>query len=125
MTMEPHPIRSPAMLRRALARTTVLLALACSDGNQPDLPDAGSFDVSLRGARAGQLAGSATAGPANTELGDFYAIGMFATARDSTIAFVTLICPFSVPIAVGTYQFGPGQLCEARYGLAASNGFSP
>jgi len=112
------------MFRRALAGIAVLLAVACSDGSEPDLPEVGSFEASLRGARSGQLSGSANTGSAGTELGDFYAIRMFATPSDGTVSFVSLICPFSVPIAVGTYQFGPGQLCEARYGMAASDGFS-
>lgn len=112
------------MLRRTLACTTVLLAIACSDGTQPDRPDGGSFSAMLRGARSGQLNGVANAGLSSTELGDSYSVRMFDTGGGQT-AFITLIClGSSASIAVGTYPFGPGQACEARYGVAVSDGFS-
>ena len=112
------------MLRRALGCATVLLATACSDGSQPDVPDTGSFSAALRGARAGPMGGVANAGLSSTELGESYSVRMFDIRGDQT-AFITLTCFGSgTPIAVGTYPVGPGQACEARYGLAVSNGFS-
>lgn len=112
------------MLRRTLACTAMFFATACSDGTQPDRPDGGSFSAMLRGARSGQLTGVANAGLSSTELGESYSVRMFDTGGGQT-AFITLTClGSSEPIAVGRYQLVPGQPCEARYGLAASDGFS-
>jgi hypothetical protein len=49
---------------------------------------------------------------------------MFATPSDGKVSFVTLICDGGSRIPVGSYPFGPGQPCEARYGLATSDSFS-
>ena len=111
------------MLSRALFPATLLLLMACSDGGSPDLAEFGSFSATLGGVRAGQLAGPANAGLASTELGEQYAIRMFATHGDK-VSFVTLICPGGSPIAVGTFRLGPGETCEGRYGVAESQGFA-
>jgi hypothetical protein len=108
------------MFRRTLAGLAVLVAGACSDGTQPELPSGGSFTATLGGIRGGQLTGNANYGYAGTELGESYAVRMFATPHGGTVSFITLFCAGSTPLADGTYPFGPEQTCGATYGVADS-----
>ena len=106
--------------RAALACSTLLLAVGCSDGSGPSLGATGVFSAQLTGAQSASLSGNAEAGLVFTEDGSAFSIRMFAQEGE-VLRFVILNCPGDTAPASGTYALGPGGACQARYGRVPSS----